>query len=115
MASNRILTTELHAGTAWTRVDTYELIDAQTVRRFRLELESLAGSLSGDIELDLSRVRMLSSMAICAVIAVDARLKRSDSRLRLRNVDGECLRVFRHMRLHELLDIQAMSPSELAA
>lgn len=97
------------------RVETYELIDEFTVRRFRTELEQIVATGVESIELNMSQVQMVSSMAICVVISIDGALKKRGGRLRLREVHTGSLEVFSYMRLHELLDIQAASSPELAA
>lgn len=99
-------------GLAEAKVKSYELIDEQTVLLFRDGLKAILDTGAYDVELDLSQVNMVSSMAICAVITIDRELKDRGGRLRLRQVHSGCLEVFSHMKLHELLDIQ---PRALAA
>lgn len=100
-----MLTATIQEDRAVARVETYELIDEQTVCRFRDELMTVVNSGVRSIDLDMSNVRMLSSVALCAVITVDRKLKDAGGHLRLREVSSNCLDVFEYMRLHELLDI----------
>ncbi len=97
------------------KVETYELIDDQTVRRFRESLGEIVESGATDIQLDMSEVRMLSSMAICAVISIDNQLKKLGGRLRLREIQPVAFEVSRHMRLGEILDIEASDDMTLVA
>jgi anti-anti-sigma regulatory factor len=105
---NDILTSNLIDCCATAQVESYELIDDQTVGRFRLALEQLVGRGAKSVKLDMTKVLMLSSVAICALIAVDRELKQRGGQLELQKVGPNCLDIFAHMRLHELLVI---SPS----
>lgn len=100
--------TDFDQGVGEARVSSNELIDDETVKQFRDELMELVLSGLSDLELDMSRVHMVSSTAICAVIMVDRKLKERGGRLRLRKVHSGSLQVFSYMRLHELLDIEAL-------
>ena len=100
--------TDFDEGVGEARVSSNELIDEETVTQFRDELIELAMSGVSDLELDMSQVHMVSSMAICAVITIDRKLQERGGRLRLRNVHAFALEVFSYMRLHELLDIEAI-------
>lgn len=100
-------------GSAW--VTSCELMDERTVSSFREGLDDLVTRGAHEIELDLSRIQILSSSAICVVIDIDRRLRERGGRLRLRKVHAGCLEVFSHMRLHELLDIQSTADAEVRA
>lgn len=102
-------------GVGTAAVETYELIDDQTVRGFRESLGSIVEAGATDVWLNMAEVRMVSSMAICAVISVDNELKKLGGRLRLREVNSGALEVFSHMRLDELLDIEASDDMTLVA
>ena len=104
-----IVESTLTDGLGKARVNSYELIDEQTVTLFQQGLMELVDAGASEIELDMSEVNILSSMAICAVITVDRKLREGGGRLRLREVHSGSLEVFSYMRLHELLDIEPMA------
>ena len=110
-----IVESKLTDGVGNARVVSYELIDEQTVTFFRQSLMDLVDAGASEIELDMSQVNILSSMAICALITVDRKLRERGEgdgrggRLRLRQVHPGSLEVFSYMRLDELLDIEPLS------
>lgn len=104
-----IVESTLKDGLGNARVNSYELIDEQTVTLFQQGLMELVDAGASEIELDMSEVNILSSMAICTVITVDRKLRDRGGRLRLRKVHSGSLEVFSYMRLHELLDIEPMA------
>jgi anti-anti-sigma factor len=111
----QILSWQLIGDVAEAVSDSYELIDDQTVQLFRGKLQEMVDAGASSIELDMSQVRIVSSMAICAIITVDRQLKARGGRLRLRAVQPFTLDIFSHMRLDELLDIEAFDDLTLVA
>ncbi|MFK7820181.1 MAG: STAS domain-containing protein [Planctomycetaceae bacterium] len=110
-----ILTCQIADGIGKAVSLSHELVDDQTVQQFRAELQGIVDAGASSIELDMARVNMVSSMAICAIITVDRQLKAKGGRLHLRAVQRFTLDIFNHMRLDELLDIEAPDDLTLVA
>lgn len=101
----------------WTRqgddiaieIKTYELIDDQTIRQFGDVMDELRAAGAKRITIDMFKVEILSSMAICVLVNNHRKLNANGGRLHIRNARATCLEVFSFMRLHELLDIEPAS------
>ena len=80
-------------------------VDLATVPALAQTLGGVADDRTGDVIVDLTGCRFLDSRGLGALIAVRARLERSDRRLALVLANQSVLRIFQITQLDELFEI----------
>jgi anti-sigma B factor antagonist len=81
-------------------------LDATTVAELRPKLNVIADERPEKIEVDLSRLRMLDSSGVGAIVALFKRVKANGSTFVVTGINGQPLSIFKVLRLDKVFDIQ---------
>lgn len=81
-------------------------LDATTVGEIRPKLNAIADAQPERIEVDLSRLRMVDSSGVGAIVALFKRVRAVGATFTVTGVNGQPLSIFRVLRLDKAFDIQ---------
>jgi anti-sigma B factor antagonist len=81
-------------------------LDATTVADLRPELNAIAEELPKRVEVDLSRLRMVDSSGVGAIISLFKRVRANGDSFVVIGITGQPLSIFRVLRLDKVFDIQ---------
>ena len=81
-------------------------LDATTVGEIRPKLNVIADELPEKVEVDLSRLRMVDSSGVGAIVALFKRVKANGAAFVVTGINGQPLSIFKVLRLDKVFDIQ---------
>jgi anti-sigma B factor antagonist len=81
-------------------------LDATTVGELRPKLNAVADEQPEKVEVDLSRLRMVDSSGVGAIVALFKRVRAIGATFTVSGVNGQPLSIFRVLRLDKAFDIQ---------
>jgi len=81
-------------------------LDATTVGELRPKLNVIADEQPERVEVDLSRLRMVDSSGVGALVALFKRIKAHGGAFAVTGVNGQPLSIFKVLRLDKVFDIQ---------
>ena len=81
-------------------------LDATTVGELRPKLNVIADELPEKVEVDLSRLRMVDSSGVGAIVALFKRVKANGAAFVVTGINGQPLSIFKVLRLDKVFDIQ---------
>lgn len=80
--------------------------DAVAAQNMRGQLERIAATWDGDIDLDLSMVDFIDSSGIGAIVFLGKRLRERDRRIALLGVSGQPREVIQMLRIDRLITVE---------
>ncbi|MGE5786411.1 MAG: STAS domain-containing protein [Myxococcales bacterium] len=81
-------------------------LDATTVAELRPQLNAIADELPSRVEVDLSRLRLVDSSGVGAIIALFKRVRANGNAFVVTGVNGQPLSIFKVLRLDKVFDIE---------
>jgi anti-sigma B factor antagonist len=81
-------------------------LDATTVGELRPKLNAIVEERPEKVEIDLSRLRMVDSSGVGAIVALFKRVKANGAAFVVTGINGQPLSIFKVLRLDKVFDIQ---------
>jgi anti-sigma B factor antagonist len=81
-------------------------LDATTVSELRPQLNSIADELPAVVKVDLSKLRLVDSSGVGAIVALFKRVKSNGASFVVTGVNGQPLSIFKVLRLDRVFDIK---------